>query len=93
VRRHVAWGAGPRAVQALVLAAKARALLAGRFAVTRADVREVALPVLRHRLLPSYPAEAEGLTVDDLVCRLLLEVPAFPPDVSHDALTRKILRR
>src|SRR5687768_4216960 len=64
VRGLIAWGAGPRAGQALLLAAKARTLLAGRFSVTRAEVRDVALPVLRHRILPSFRAEAEGLTAD-----------------------------
>jgi MoxR-like ATPase len=92
VREHIAWGAGPRAVQALILAAKARTLLSGSFAVTRAAVREVALPVLRHRLIPSFQAEAEGLTADDLICRLLLETPPFRHPQDLDAPTRRILR-
>ena len=71
VGRWVRWGAGPRAGQALVLGAKARALLAGRFHVTPDDVRRVALPVLRHRVLVNFSAEAEGVTPDDLVGRLL----------------------
>jgi MoxR-like ATPase len=71
VGRWVRWGAGPRAGQALVLGAKARALLAGRFHVTPDDIRRVALPVLRHRVLVNFSAEAEGVTPDDLVGRLL----------------------
>jgi MoxR-like ATPase len=71
VARWVRWGAGPRAGQALVLCAKARALLAGRFHVTPDDVRRVAAPVLRHRVLVNFSAEAEGVTPDALVARLL----------------------
>ena len=92
IRESIAWGAGPRATQALVLAAKARTLLRGRFSVTRGDIRDVALPVLRHRLLLNFPAEAQGLTVDDLICRLLVETPPFSPPEAHDAITRRILR-
>ena len=92
VSEHIAWGAGPRAAQALLLAAKARTLLRGRFAVTRGAVRDVALPVLRHRVIPSFRAEAEGLTADDLICRLLLETPAFQDKASYDEATRRILR-
>jgi MoxR-like ATPase len=71
VRRWVRWGAGPRAGQSLVLGAKARALLAGRFHVTPDDIRRVALPVLRHRVLVNFHAEAEGVTTDAVVSRLL----------------------
>jgi len=70
VRRYVRWGAGPRAGQALILGAKARALLAGRFAVTPDDVRRVARPVLRHRLLMSFAADADGITPDQIVTAL-----------------------
>jgi len=71
VRPWVAWGAGPRASQALVVGAKARALLEGRLAVAREDVVRVAKPILRHRLVLNYQAEAEGVRADDLVERLL----------------------
>jgi MoxR-like ATPase len=74
VRDMVRWGAGPRAGQSLILCAKARALLAGRFAVTLDDVRHVALPVLRHRILVNFKAEAEGVTADHVTERLLTEV-------------------
>jgi MoxR-like ATPase len=71
VRRWIRWGAGPRAGQALVLGAKARALLDGRFHVTPDDVRRMAAPVLRHRVLVNFQAEAEGVTPDAVVDRLL----------------------
>ena len=71
VRTWISWGAGPRASQALVVGAKARALLEGRLAVSREDVVRVAKPILRHRLVLNYQAEAEGVRADDLVERLL----------------------
>jgi MoxR-like ATPase len=74
-REWVAWGAGPRAGQALLLGAKASALLDGRFAVSFDDVRRVALPVLRHRVIPNFHAEAEGVDADAVVARLLAETP------------------
>jgi MoxR-like ATPase len=73
--RWIRWGAGPRAGQSLVLAAKARALLAGRFAVTLDDIRALALPVLRHRLLLNFEAEAENVTRDQVVRELLTAIP------------------
>jgi MoxR-like ATPase len=75
VREWVRWGAGPRAGQALVLGAKARALLGGRFAITPVDVRALAAPVLRHRVLVNFRAEAEGMTADAIVAQLLSDVP------------------
>ncbi len=77
VSSYVRWGAGPRAGQALVLCAKARALLQGRLAATRDDIAALAAPVLRHRLLLSFAAEAEGKTADDIVAALLAHLP--PP--------------
>ena len=77
VAQWVRWGAGPRAGQSLVLAAKARALLHGRFAATKADINALAAPVLRHRLLLSFVAEAELKSADDVVAALLRAVP--PP--------------
>jgi MoxR-like ATPase len=71
VRRRVRWGAGPRAGQALILGAKAHALLAGRFHTTPADVQRVAAPVLRHRVLINFSGEAEGVTPDAIVAELL----------------------
>ena len=71
VKQWVRWGAGPRAGQALLLGAKARALLEGRSAVSLEDVTEVALPVLRHRILLNFQAEADGIDADHVVRRLL----------------------
>src|SRR3954453_8027686 len=71
VKQWVRWGAGPRAGQALLLGAKARALLEGRSAVAIEDVEAVALPVLRHRILLNFQAEADGIDADQVVGRLL----------------------
>jgi MoxR-like ATPase len=76
VRRHVEWGAGPRAGQYLVLGAKANAVLNGRPHVTGDDIRRVALPVLRHRIVTNFAAEAEGVSSDDIIRRLLEETAA-----------------
>jgi MoxR-like ATPase len=75
VRKYVSWGAGPRAGQSLILAAKARALLHGRTYVALEDVRAVAPPVLRHRVHTNYHAEAEGVTPDAVIARLLPLIP------------------
>jgi MoxR-like ATPase len=75
VRDYVSWGAGPRASQYLVLAAKARAVLHGRHYVSGDDIRAVALPVLRHRIVTNFNAEAEGLKADDIVAHLLDSIP------------------
>ena len=71
INEWVSWGAGTRAAQNLVLGAKARALLQGRAHVTLDDLRVLAKPVLRHRILINYRAEAEGITVEKVVERLL----------------------
>ena len=71
VKDWVRWGAGPRAGQAMILTAKARALLHGNFAVTQDDIRHVAYPVLRHRILMNFKAEAENVTPDDVTKHLL----------------------
>jgi MoxR-like ATPase len=76
VREWVKWGAGLRASQSLILAAKARALILGRYHVSAADVRALARPVLRHRIIPNFYAESERITSDTLVERLLEAVPA-----------------
>ena len=75
VKDLVEWGAGPRACQNLVLAGKVRAVLKGRFHVTDDDIEALAHPVLRHRLVPTFNAEAEGIKVDDIVTRILQTVP------------------
>jgi MoxR-like ATPase len=70
IRKHIGWGAGPRAGQALVLAAKARALMQGRLAVTRDDVKAMLLPVLAHRVLRNFEAEADGIAIADILSAL-----------------------
>ncbi len=71
VNENVRWGAGPRAGQALILGAKARALFDGRFAVGFDDVSAMAYPVLRHRILPNFRAEAEGISSETIIAELL----------------------
>tara|TARA_S200000501_G_scaffold363266_1_gene393901 strand:+ start:22529 stop:23524 length:996 start_codon:yes stop_codon:yes gene_type:complete len=71
IREWIEWGAGPRASQYLVLGAKAKALLDGRSSPEIADIRDLVLPVLRHRVLPNFNAEAEGMKVDDILNQLL----------------------
>lgn len=75
VKEQVSWGAGPRGVQYLLLGAKALAVLKGRSYATTEDVRAVARPVLRHRVLTNFSAESSGITSDDVINRLLDELP------------------
>jgi MoxR-like ATPase len=76
VKKYVRWGAGPRAGQALILGAKAHALLAGRLAASPNDIKRVALPVLRHRVLPNFAAEAEGVGIERIIEDLLQRIEA-----------------
>jgi MoxR-like ATPase len=76
---NVRWGAGPRAGQALILGAKARALMEGRFAVGFEDVRAMAYPVLRHRILPNFRAEAEGISSTSVIAELLRQTKEDSP--------------
>jgi len=76
VKRLMSWGAGPRASLNLILAGKARAALRGRCHVSVEDVRELCLPVLRHRIIPNFAARSEGMTSDTLIEKLLEEMPA-----------------
>lgn len=71
----VGWGAGPRACQYLILGGKARAILHGRLHVTTEDIRTIAYPVLRHRLVTTFHADAEGVTADDIIRKLLQTIP------------------
>lgn len=80
IRDYVTWGAGPRASQYLVLAAKARAILKGRFYVSCEDIRAMALPVLRHRIITNFNAEADGIKSDDIIRRLIDFIPRDPLD-------------
>ena len=86
IQKYVTWGAGPRAGQYLILGAKARAILQGRPFVSADDIRAVAAPVLRHRLVLNFNAEAEGIRPDDVVRRLIDIIPEQP--AAHAAVTR-----
>ena len=88
VNEYVAWGAGPRASQYLILAGKARALLRGRYYVSTEDIRQVALPVLRHRIVTNFNAEAEGMKSDTLVKKLI----DFIPRQQYDEADRNLGR-
>jgi len=91
INEMLQWGAGPRASQNLVLGAKAHALLQGRFYVAAEDVRAVAKPVLRHRLITSFAAEAEGITTDKVIDRLLDEVDPNASAVLTDGKLPKVV--
>ena len=71
INEWIEWGAGPRATQCLILGAKARAILDGRPTADIEDVKAMALPVLRHRVLPNFSAEAEGMKIDEIILKLL----------------------
>ena len=75
IREYVMWGAGPRASQYMVLGAKVRAVLQGRFHVSQEDIRELAPPVLRHRIKTNFNADAEGLSADAIIQQLIGAVP------------------
>ena len=76
IRNWLAWGAGPRASLFMILAGKARAILQGRYHVAIEDVKAVATPILRHRIIPNFAAQSEGVTADDIVAKLLETIPA-----------------
>ncbi len=75
VKNWLAWGAGPRAAQNIILTSKARAILHGKFAVSAEDIRAMAFPVLRHRLFTNFNADAEGVDVEQVIEKLLATVP------------------
>jgi MoxR-like ATPase len=90
VQEMISWGAGPRAVQFLILGGKARALLTGRSYVSTEDIAVLAKPVLRHRIVVTFAAESEGVTPDALVDRLLEITPRKEDELSRDARFQKI---
>ena len=92
IRDYVNWGAGPRASQYMVLAAKSRAVLNGRYYVSTDDVRAVAGPVLRHRIVTNFNAEAEGLKPDDIVRRLIKAVPVEGHEAEHSGKHPKLFK-
>ncbi len=91
VSDQVRWGAGPRAVQFLILGAKARALLHGRTYVATEDIQALAKPVLRHRLVIGFAAESDGVTPDAVVEHLLETTPSKEDELTRDARFQKIL--
>jgi MoxR-like ATPase len=74
IRDWVSWGAGPRASQYLILGAKARTILQGRYAVSIEDIQALAPSVLRHRIVPNFKGQGEGLTSVDIIQRLLSDI-------------------
>lgn len=90
VQDQVTWGAGPRAVQFLILGGKARALLHGRTHVSTEDIQALVKPVLRHRLVVSFAAESDGVTADDIVDRLVQMTPTKEDELTSDARFQKI---
>ncbi len=90
VQDQLSWGAGPRAVQFLIVGAKARALLHGRTHVSTDDIQALAKPVLRHRLVVNFSAESEGVMPDDIVDRLLAITPTKEDELTRDARFQKI---
>ena len=90
VTENLSWGAGPRAVQYLLMGAKARSLMQGRPHVSLEDLQALAAPVLRHRLLVNYTAESEGVTSDDVVQRLIESLPAREDELSGDPRFQKV---
>ncbi|HVV98716.1 MAG TPA: MoxR family ATPase [Planctomycetaceae bacterium] len=87
VKQYLSWGAGPRAGQYLILGGKARALLEGRFHVTTEDIREIAHPVLRHRIVTTFQADTEGVSADAVIDMLLKKVP-----LPHEERAQQIAR-
>jgi MoxR-like ATPase len=87
----LAWGAGPRASQFLILGGKARAILHGRSYVSADDIKAVAYPVLRHRILTNFSAEAEGVTPRSIIDRLLADTPVHAAASLKDARASKVL--
>jgi len=88
IKEWLAWGAGPRAAQYLVLAAKARAVLHGRMAVSASDIRAMARPVLRHRIFTNFNADAEGVDADQVIEKLVKTIPE-PSYGDHHASPEK----
>jgi len=92
IKQYVSWGAGPRASQYLILAGKAKAILAGRTHVNTADIAAVVHPVLRHRLITNFNAEADGMTTDDLVDQLLNTIHPDDTDVATQEQMDAVMR-
>ncbi|GAB4155540.1 MAG: MoxR family ATPase [Planctomycetota bacterium] len=92
IRKWLSWGAGPRAAQYMILGSKARALLHGRYHVAIEDVKAVAKPVLRHRIITNFNAEAEGVKPDDIVEKLIADTKPLEDALSGDERVTKLLK-
>jgi MoxR-like ATPase len=90
VQDMIGWGAGPRAVQFLILGGKARALLRGRTHVTTDDIQALAKPVLRHRLVVNFAAQSDGINADKIIDRLIASTPTKEDELTNDARFKKI---
>jgi MoxR-like ATPase len=90
IRDWLSWGAGPRAVQYLILGGKARALLHGRAHVQCEDIQSLAYPVLRHRILTNFTAASEGITSDTVIKKLIEETPSRDSELTRDDRFKKI---
>ena len=93
IRDYVSWGAGPRACQYLILGGKVRAVLHGRSHVSTEDIQAVAHPVLRHRIVTNFNADAEGIDTDKVVDRLLEIIPAQQSPIAADPASAKAVER
>jgi MoxR-like ATPase len=92
VSNYVSWGAGPRACQYLILGGKVRAVLHGRFHVSTEDIQAVAKPVLRHRIVTNFNADAEGFTTDKIVDALIKAIPAKEGAIAGNPDTAGVLK-
>ncbi|NUO15325.1 MAG: MoxR family ATPase [Planctomycetaceae bacterium] len=92
IKQYLAWGAGPRASQFLILGAKARAVLQGRYYASGEDIRAVAHPVLRHRIIPNFSAEAEGITSDVIIDKLIAAIPRAEAESLTDQRLPNVMR-
>jgi MoxR-like ATPase len=90
IKEWLSWGAGPRAVQYLILGGKARALLYGRTHVQTDDIKALALPVLRHRILTNFTAASEGISTDKVIDRILRDTPSTEGELTKDERFKKI---
>ena len=92
VEQYVSWGCGPRASQFLILAAKAKAILGGSSHVMPEHIRAVALPVMRHRMILNFNAEADGVTADDIVTSLVEQTPVDSADPTTSQQMDAVMR-
>ncbi len=92
IREYVMWGAGPRASQYMVLGAKARAVLDGRYFVTHEDIQALAPPVLRHRIKVNFNADAEGIKADDIIQKLIETVPTVAQEEDTGGKVPEVFR-